>query len=137
MPMAFFKPGWASEMTSWTPSKAPGLERTEGTRPEGLGLAVAHVEPQELEEGAGKNDPCRSLGIFKFRSPGRCRQYPRPGGVAMGGAVAGPLETAGADEDRGLNVDEFPVRRLGRDADTIGNRSALESCEQVKQSKLI
>ncbi len=89
-----------------------------------------------LKEG-GEERPLAQLGHLQIQVAGRRRQDARTSPVALGGAVIGAFESAGADVRGGLRIDEFLVESFGHHADSIGDIGQLEFREEREQGRLV
>jgi hypothetical protein len=86
---------------------------------------------QSREERA---DP--QLRDSQIQFPGRCRQHPSSGSVAVGGALIGALERASADKRGRLPLDQLLVKSLGCDPNSVGDVGEFELSKKIEQGRL-
>lgn len=78
--------------------------------------------PAPLEQG-GEERAGSQLRDPQIKFPGRRRQHSSSGAVAVGGALVGAFERAGADERGRFRIDQLLVQGFSCDADSVGDGS--------------
>jgi hypothetical protein len=95
-------------------------------------VGLHHDREQRLIDAAapfqqdGEERPLPELRDLQSEVPGGRGQVPRAAAVAMGDAVAGPLERGGADDPGRLRIDQLLIELLGHRADAVGDIGEFE-----------
>ena len=95
------------------------------------------IDPPAPLQQRGEERPGPQLGDPQLQIPGRRRQDPGAGAVALGGAGIGALVRAGADHRGQLRLDQRLVERLGGGADAVVNLGGFECLEELEQGRLV
>ena len=95
------------------------------------------VDPATSFEQGGEERASSQLRNLQIQLACGRGQHPSSGAVAVGGALVGAFERAGANERGRLRLDQLLVQRLGCEANSVGNIGEFQLGEKVKQGRLV